>query len=291
MVKSLPAEALDQVIATALTPYLRENGFRRTRMHWCSDTEGAWRMVSVQSHRFKAAGHIYFTVNLGVSYERFGDAAPRAAWECRIWRRIGHLPGGGDRDVWFDCDASDTNAVDAIAAALGESWKAAAVPFLDVGTDPASTGRYLLSKPNAPLADVLDRLAVPLGDVSLQQEVLAHASTMLASRGDQSPAAWNFMLRTKQLLGLSLTESERSAALDALDAARPLLASGEQSAEDEEDALLLAANLGVGAPEIGEKAPAPKSDPESVKSLLKTIADLKAAGKLGRIGGGPEGTS
>jgi len=97
-----PAQArLDEVVAKALAPILKEAGYRKSGRTFRRKNGSCVQVVNVQASAWSSADSLKFTVNLGVFFEevsaanpfwqsKVGEAGPDV-WSCHVRERIGNV--------------------------------------------------------------------------------------------------------------------------------------------------------------------------------------------------------
>ncbi|MCE9576612.1 MAG: DUF4304 domain-containing protein [Deltaproteobacteria bacterium] len=136
-------QALDAVIARAITPALKPLGYRKTGRTFRCTAARAVRVVNVQASRSSTAQRLTFAINLGVYYPevgalgeslyRFspGPAGPGEA-DCQLRQRLGALCTGRD-DLWWEVIAG--TELDPVTAAVADALRTHGLPWLDARGD------------------------------------------------------------------------------------------------------------------------------------------------------------
>ena len=179
-------QALDEVIARAITPALKPLGYRKTGRTFRCTAARAVRVVNVQASRSSTAQRVPFAINLGVYYPEVGalgeslyrvspgPAGPNAA-NCQMRQRLGSLCTGGDDRWWEVVSGTD---LDPVGAAVADALRTHGLPWLEARGD--FDGGRRAAQRAAGVAAIL--FALVAGD---RDEARARATALVA----QSPRA------------------------------------------------------------------------------------------------------
>ena len=76
-------DKFDGLMRDHFAPWLKERGFRRRDATFRRSVDDNWQIINRQRSRYSDAGHVSFTVNLGVALAVLQDDAP--SWAARGW--------------------------------------------------------------------------------------------------------------------------------------------------------------------------------------------------------------
>lgn len=130
---------IDDVVARALVPMLREGGYRKDKRTFRRDSTECVQVVNVQASRWGSRTRQQFTINLGVFFPKVEEAlagflpsrispAGPAAYDCQVRQRLGMLMPE-QRDIWWDVE--DKQDPSPVSHEVGEAMKRFGVPWLD----------------------------------------------------------------------------------------------------------------------------------------------------------------
>jgi hypothetical protein len=128
------AARIDAVIAMALAPRLKADGYARKGRTWRRRSGDGMLVVNIQGSRFNADEDGRFTMNLGVSLpalhrllaQRDPPAAP-TEYQCDLRARIGEVIGQGDH--WWRLDG--TTDTTALGMEIAQAWTRHGRPWLE----------------------------------------------------------------------------------------------------------------------------------------------------------------
>jgi hypothetical protein len=262
--RSRVAAAIEEVLGVAVATPLKEMGYRRRGRHWAAVDGDTVRGVTAQASLGNISSDARFTVEVGVSYLGLGHDAPAAgSWGAAFAHRLSWLTTE-PQDSWFAFDVDDQPSVDLAARQLSEAWQSSGQPLAEAMRSPEQLCDYVAACGNEVIAlSALERVAVPLADRARQVLLARRAAAGAAARQrwryvrndrhalEGALSYWATIMRHFDRLGLDLDADERRAAGDVLaDAAAGMLSTRFHDADDEEDALEIAATLGVEPPEF-----------------------------------------
>jgi hypothetical protein len=131
-------ESYDAMLRTAIGPWMRTRGFRKTRNAFFREADRNAEVVEFQASQFGTRDHVSFTINLGLVYAELStDAAtdrparPSMGRAC-IRERVGMLMGERNDHWWQVADRTDLGH---LAAELTSLLDSAALPWLDARRD------------------------------------------------------------------------------------------------------------------------------------------------------------
>jgi hypothetical protein len=111
MPKSPAQSLLDKLVALAVTPTFRADGYRKSARNFRRQRERCVQVVNVQASQWGSANELSFTINLGVFYPEVHALKTFLAWQpsasgpteaqCQLRSRIGRMMPE-NRDVWWD---------------------------------------------------------------------------------------------------------------------------------------------------------------------------------------------
>jgi len=130
----------DEMVRDSIAPRMKARRFKKTRTNFHRSVGPNWEVVNLQRSTYSDAGHVMFTVNLGVALESIRGTVRFSGWkegtrpteyDCHLRERIGFVIG--DRDTWWDIYPE--TEVAALGDAVAEAIERFGLPWLERHSD------------------------------------------------------------------------------------------------------------------------------------------------------------
>ena len=125
-------EAFEQMVSRHVWPWLKEQGFKRSKATFHRPVEENWEVINLQRSQWSSRREVSFTVNLEVALgclrgDRWGVGKRPPAYRCHFHERLGVLLTGSD--TWWTL-SPDTN-INELADSLVLALEAYGLPWLE----------------------------------------------------------------------------------------------------------------------------------------------------------------